>query len=235
MADTSRFSEFGGELVNRLLSGTIVVFLVLIMGGVILTVALVVRYLRQFNIKVRIKTKRSSGGGGEPIYKILYDKGGFIYKNKDKTSWFRIRGEKVDLPKPPFDVMQVLANGGNEIEILKVNDDTYYYLIPSSINQKVVVRDGIEYPSSQVEMKIIEGDVAYWSQIRKRHNRTLFDMEGAFMKILPYAGLLIMFMAVIFLTYIMTDHWGSFDAAAQALKEGAMALRDATTAQAAIG
>ena len=40
MADMSRFAEFGGDLASKLLSGTIIVFFVLKMGGIILGIGL---------------------------------------------------------------------------------------------------------------------------------------------------------------------------------------------------
>ena len=230
MANVDQFTDIGGDLIGKIMYGSIAVFSILILGGIILGAGLYIRYLRQFNIKVRIKSKRSSGVDGNPIYKIIYDKGAFIRKKKEKANWFRIKGEKVDLCNPPFETMQVLANGGNEIEILKNSDEEYSYLLPSTSNQKVIVREGKQISVSEIDMKIVEGDIAYWNQLRKRRNKELFDMESLLMKFLPYIVPTLMVVMVIFLTYIITDHWGEFTAAAQALNNAAQALERATGA-----
>lgn len=230
MADVSGIAEKGGELLTKLVSGSVIVILILILIGFILGLALYIRYLRQFNIRVEIQSLRGSGTHGQPIYKIVRDMGGFIRRKKDQTNWFRLRGEKVDLPSPPLEALQLDAKGNNQIKIFQKSDTEYYYLLPDKIDMTTIVRGGKEIPIAQASAKISDGDVVYWGQLRKRDNRTLFDTETLIMKLLPYIVPMLMFMLVIFMTYLITDHWGDFASAADALQAAAEALRDATLA-----
>jgi len=230
MPDASSFGEIGSRILGKILSGTVIVFLVLLLGIAILVVALVVRYYRQFNVKVEIKSLRGSGTRGEPIYKIVPDKGAMIFNKKDKRHYFRLWGEKVDLTPPPLDVMELRADGTNQIKIYQPSPEEYYYMSPDRIIVDKIVRDGQQIDFPRAEYNIVDGDVSYWNILSKRDNRKLFDTESMLMKLLPYVGIFFMFVAVIFLTYIITDHWGEFASAAQYLKEAAQALRDVSTA-----
>ena len=68
-----------------------------------------------------------------------------------------------------------------------------------------------------------------------RDNRKLFDMESLIMKLLPFIIPMLMFMLVIFLTYMITDHWGEFASAAKALSDAAKALQEVSTASTVTG
>lgn len=235
MVDTGKFAEVGKEIIGKVITGGVVVIGILFLGGIILGLGFYIRYLRKFNVRVRIKSIRSRGITGEPIYKIVPDMGGFIENKKDKTRWFRLRGEKVDLPSPPLEVMQVDYRGVNYIDILQKSDIEYYYLLPDRIDFGTITRTGedgnlIDIPVGQRSMKIVEGDVAYWGQLRKKGDKKMFDMENIFMKLLPYIVPVLMFMLVIFMTYLITEHWGEFATAAQALNDAAKTLKDITIA-----
>lgn len=220
------FEGRAGEILSQIVTGGFAIILILILAGVILGVALYVRYLRQFNVKVEIISIRGGGTKEEPIYKIINDVGGFIVNKKDQTRFFRLRGEKVDLPSPPLESLQLDAKGRNHIKIFQKSDTEYYYMFPDKIDTKYVVREGKDIPIAQMSLKISEGDVAYWGQLRKRDNKKLFDTESIIMKLLPFLIPMLMFMLVIFLTYMITDHWGDFASAASALRDAAQALRD---------
>ena len=229
--ETGAFKDVGSQLIERLISGSIIVFLILVSGGIIMGVLWYVKYLRQFNIKVEIKSLRGSGTKGEPIYKIIPDWGGMIYDKKDKRHYFKLLREKVELPPPPLDCLELQANGRNQLKIFQKSQEEYYYLLPEQINLENVIRGGKKIPVGRAELSVIEGDIAYWNTLRKRDNRKLFDTETLLLKILPYVGIFLMFITVIFLTYIISDHWGTFNSAAQALREAAFALRDTSVAQ----
>lgn len=231
MVDTSSFQTAGNEILGKIVTGSIMLIGALFIAGIILGTALYIRYLRQFNIKVEIKSLRGSGSRGEPIYKIISDVGGFVENKQDKTRWFRLKGEKIDLPSPPLEALQLDASGVNHLKIYQRSDTEYYYLLPDRINTSVVVRDGKVIPVAQMELKISDGDVVYWGQLRKKQDRKMFDMESMLMKIIPYIGLMILFVGVVFLSYMITDNWGTFAAAADALREAAEALKDMSTAQ----
>lgn len=233
--DTSGFGNVGKDLIGKLVSGGLIIVGVLILCGIILGVALYIRHLRKFNIKVEIKSLRGSGTRGEPIYKIVNDVGGFIDNKKDQTRWFRLRGERVDLPSPPLEALQLDSKGVNHLKIFQKSDTEYFYLLPDKIDMKVLIRNGVEVPIAELEMKVAEGDVVYWGQLRKRDNKKMFDMESMLMKLLPYIVPMLMFMLVIFLTYMITDHWGEFASAAASLSQAAEALRDVSTASTTTG
>ena len=235
MADLGDVGGIGGDILNKVMTGGVVVVGVIILAGIILAIGLYIRYLKQFNVKVEIKSLRGSGTRGEPIYKLVSDMGGFIHSKKDKSSWFRLRGEKVDLPTPPLETLQLDSHGKNHLKIFQKSDSEYYYLLPDKIDLNSIVRGNELIPIAQAGMKVVEGDVAYWGQLRKRDNRKLFDVESLFMKLLPYIVPVLMFMLVIFMTYMITDHWGEFSNAAQHLSEAAKALRDVSTASVTTG
>jgi len=231
MADVqSTFSGIAGNLIERILQGSIIVFLSLICGLVIFGVLFFVRYLRQFDIVVEIKSLRGSGTFGEPIYKIVPDKGGMLFNKKDKRYDFKLLKERVILPPPPLECLELRSDGKNQIKIFQKSQDEYYYLFPDKIDLDTVVRKGKKIPIGTSSFNVVDGDISYWNTLRKRDNRKLFSAEDFITKILPYIGLFLMFVTIIFLTYIITDHWGEFSSAAQALKEASIALRDVSTA-----
>lgn len=127
--------------------------------------------------------------------------------------------------------MEVDSHGRNRLKILQKSEKEYYYLLPDKIDENVVIRGGKVIPVTQLSMSVVDGDVGYWGQIRKRDNRKLFDTESLIMKLLPYIVPMLMFMLVIFMTYMITDHWGTFAGAAEALKQAAEALRDVSVAE----
>jgi len=228
--DTASFGTTASEVLEKVFTGGLLIGIFVIIASVIIGVALYLRWMRKFNISVEIKSLRGSGSSGQPIYKIINDVGGIIENKKDKTRWFRIKGQKVDLPTPPLEAFQIDSKGRNHIKILQKSDTEFYYLLPDKIDLKNVVRNGVLVPIAEAEMKVADGDVVYWGQIRKRDDKKLFDMESLIMKLLPYLIPMLMFMLVIFLTYMITDHWGEFSSAASALNEAAHALRDVSIA-----
>lgn len=230
MVDTSLVNEAGGKIVDRIFSGFTFIFIILILGTAIVGILLYVRYLRQFNVKVEIKSLRGSGTQGEPVYKIVSDKGAMILNKKDKRHYFRIHGEKVDLPPPPLDCLELTANGTNQVRIFQKSQDEYFYLLPDRVDVNWIIKDGKRIPIGQAKLNVVEGDISYWNTLKKRDNRKLFDTESFVTKFLPYVGIFLMFMAVIFLTYMITDHWGTFEQAASHLREAAQALKDTTVA-----
>jgi len=235
VVDFGGAGEIGSQLLEKIMSGTIIVFGILIFGLLITGIVWYVSYMRKFNIKVRVKSKMSTGVDGNPSYKIFYDKGAILFKKKDKRSFFRIKGERVDLPSPPFEVREFLDKGGSEIGIRKESENEYYYEIPGIIEKKYILKDGKKIPYIQQNTRTVGSGDAYWNVLRKRDNRKLFDLEGLLGKLAPIIGMVLMFMLVIFLTYMITDKWGVFQEAAKQLNNAAQAIREATTASAALG
>lgn len=240
MADLSGgFSQVGSAILGKLLSGGFIFVGILILIAFIFGIIWAIFYYKKFDIKVRIKVKRGTGSDGESIYKIDYDKGAIMYKRKDKRSFLRLLKSKVDLPCPPYESLQILAKGGNEIEIVRESDTEYYFEVPGTIERGFVMREGRSTPVLNSKTKVIESDVAYWNQLRKRDNRKLFDTESLLMKVLPFIPLIIVVVGMIFFTYIWLDKIpGVLTAVAEVadkLSEAASALRDVSIAQATGG
>ena len=236
MADlTGGFSSVGGAIVERILSGGFIFIGVLVLIVFIIGVVWGIFYYRKFDIKIRIKAKRGTGSDGESVYKIYYDKGAIMHKRRDKRSFLRLLHDKVDLPCPPYESLQILAKGGNELGIVRESDTEYYYEVPGTIGRGYVMKDGRSVAVKNSSTKIIESDVAYWNQLRKRDNRKLFDMESLLMKVLPFIPLIIVVVGMIFFTYIWLDKIpGVLTAVAEVadkLAEAAVALRDVSAAQ----
>lgn len=235
-AVAATFGAKASNLVGKLLTGTVVVVGIIIFAAIVIGIAFYIRYLRKFNVIVEIKSKRSSGSeAGMEIYKIIPDKGGIMRSSRTKTTWFRLLGQKVDLPVPPNECFQLDSKGNNHLYIWHPSDEEYYFLLPDKIVQSVIVRGGQSIALNQAHMKIVDSGAAYWGQVRKRENRKLFDIEGLLWKLAPLVGMFLMFMLVIFLTYLITSHWGEFAAAANALKEAAQALAGTTHASVTTG
>src|SRR3990167_7136881 len=120
MVDLSTFS--GGNLLKSassmggsLVGGGLIFLGVLVLIAIIIGASLYVRYYRQFNIYVIIRSSRSTASGiGQE--KILFDKGAMIYDKKDKIWYFRLFSHQVDLPVPPYEVLQP-SEKGNLLEL----------------------------------------------------------------------------------------------------------------------
>lgn len=227
----------GGDIVEQvsnnvfgiLFSGSIVIVGILLLCAVIVGVALYVRYIRQFNIFVEILSLRSTGTSQGNTNKIIFDKGALIYDKKDKSWYFRLLSYKIDLPTPPFNVLQN-STKGNVLRILQKSNEEFVYLMPDVIDQyNIVDSEGKVIPIATLTLKQVEGDVSYWNQIRKRTNRKLFDTESLIMKLLPYLVPLLMFMLVIFMTWIIVKNFNVLESVARELRITSEILKSTTT------
>lgn len=206
MVDTGAIGSIGSALITKLTTGTIVIIGVIILCAVLFGIGFYVKYLSQFIYDIEIKSLRSSGAGNQgSSYKIIKDKGAFIRNKRDKKTWFRLRNQRVDLPIPPLECMQIGVKGKNFIKILQKSDEEYYYLLPDKIETTMIIKDGIEIMLGQETAKIVDGDVAYWNIQRKKDNKKLFDPESMIMKLLPYIIPALMIIGVVFYTYIWLD------------------------------
>lgn len=225
----------GTSILSSVMTGAVAVIIIIIIAGALVGLLFYIRYLSQFVYDVEIKSLRSSGTYGTPTYKIIKDKGAYIRRKKDKSVWFRLKDQGVDLPPPPLECIQLGAKGKNYIKILQLSDEEYYYLIPDKIDTSQVIRDGKSITLGESTVKVIDGDVGYWNIQRKKEQKKLFDSESLIMKLLPYIVPVLMFMLVIFMTYLITQHWGEFAAAAEALNKAADRLASISTATSSSG
>ncbi len=158
-------------------------------------------YKRRFDIQVIIKSDRS----GEK-YKVLHDVAAILTDKKNNTKYLRLWTTKVDLPVPPFQILQA-TNKGDLIELWRRSEDEFVYLTPSTISKKYVIRqDGTKWKVADIEQKQVEGDIAYWNVKRKSLNKGLFDTDALWMKLLPFIPHLMGGVITIFVLYILLDN-----------------------------
>ena len=216
-------------LFGNILSGTIALVGFILVAGIIIGAGFYVRYLRQFDIKAEIISTRANIGGVDQ-HKIIFDKAGLIYSKQDKTWYFRIKGMKVDLPSPPFNVL-IPTDKGNMVKIWQKSAEEFVFLLPDVINKNVIIRqDGKQYLTSQLVVKQVEGDVAYWNIMRKEKNKKLFDPESLMMKLLPLIVPMLMFVLVIFMTWMVLKNFDVLAGVASSLKETAAILKGGSQA-----
>ncbi len=201
MATDSAVTQVGGQIVGKIFSGIIWIGVTLI---VIITVGSIMWYFlyykRKFDIRVLMKSDRA----GEK-YKIIEDKAAILVDRKNRSKFFRLFDSRIDLPVPPFQVLQA-TNKGDLIELWRKSEDEIIFLTPPVINKQYVVRqDGSLFPVAEREQKQVEGDIAFWNVKRKDRNKGMFDTESLLMKILPWLPQIIGGMLMIFMLYILMD------------------------------
>ena len=202
MAVTDVVGEVGGQLVEQIFSGIIWIGIALIIVGVLLGVIYYFFvYQRKFDIKVKIISERA-----EDKNKIIFDKAAVLRDRKTQNKFLRIWDLKVDLPLPKFNIFQS-SNQGDFIEIYRISENSFYYLTPPIIDKKHMIKsDGKLYPVLPSEYKIIDTELEYWNVKRKDMNKRMFDTESLLMKLLPYLGIMLGGVIIIFILYILLDH-----------------------------
>lgn len=219
----------GSGLFGSALTGVLSLIGFLLIAGAIVGAAMYVRYLRQFDIKAEIISTRANIGGVDQ-YKIIFDKAGLIYSNQDKIWYFRVKGMKVDLPSPPFNVL-IPTDKGNMVKIWQKSAEEFVFLLPDAIDKSIIIRqDGKYYPTANLVVKQVEGDVSYWNIMRKQKNKKLFDPDSTIMKLLPFIVPLLMFVLVIFMTWMVIKNFDVLSGVADSLKQTAQILKGSTAA-----
>lgn len=202
MAATNALKEVGNKLVSQIFSGAIWI------GGALIIIAVLLGviyyffvYQRKFDIKVKVISERAGDK-----HKIIFDKAAILRDRKTKNKFIRVWNLKVDLPLPKFNIFQI-SNEGDFIEIYRTSEDQFYYLTPPRVDKDHVIKlDGKLYPILAPEYKQIDTDIAYWNVKRKDMNKRMFDTESLLMKLLPYLGILLGGVIIIFVLYILLDH-----------------------------
>jgi hypothetical protein len=225
---TDPVSIISTGLFSNALSAVISLLGILLIAGAIIGAAWYVKYIRQFDIKVEIISTRANIGGIDQ-YKIIFDKGGIIYDKTDKIYYFRIKGMKIDLPSPPFNVL-IPTDKGNMVKIWQKSAEEFVFLLPDKVGGVVIRQDGREYSSAELKTKQVEGDVAYWNILRKEKNKGLFNPESILMRLLPFIVPMLMFVLVIFLSWMVIKNFEVLKDVANSLLETAKVLKGQTIA-----
>lgn len=175
-----QFGEVGSKLFGSLTDiafiGIIALFVVGILGFLSYYFFI---YRRRFDIEVNIKSSRALGG------KIYGDWAAILTDRKNGTKFLRLLKDRVDLPAPPFFVLQPKGKS-DYIEIYKKSDSDYAYLIPAKVTTSHVIGvNGKKYPVNKQEQNQIESDL-YWIIKRKEENKKMLSPEGILMKLLEW-------------------------------------------------
>lgn len=217
------FTQTAGSLLSGVMSAGFAIGAVVLVMSVLVGTMLYVRHVRRYNLIVEIRAERSTSPDindgiirtddqmseiGRKIrqgnYKIIYDKGAILFDKKDKTWYFRIKGERIELPVPPFNVLTP-STKGNVLKLWQKSNEEYFYLLPDSINPTIVRADGKEYKVAQLSTKVVEGDIAYWNIKRKEKVKKLFDPESLLAKIVAYLPQIVGGFLLILLIWIVFD------------------------------
>ncbi len=195
--------------------------IIVMMGGV-LAVAFWIKYQRSFNILVEIRSERATPPRGaeedendyisrinkmigNASYKIIYDSGALKYDRKDKNWYFRLKKERVDLPTPPFNVLQP-SNKGNVLKIWQKSHEEYVYLLPDKIDtENIITPEGKLFKIGQLSTTQVDGDIAYWNVKKKDRMKKLFDTESFLAKLIPYIPSIISGALSLMLIWIVFD------------------------------
>lgn len=218
--------EAAGNIIGNILTGIWGVILALVIGGAILGTFWYVRWLKKFNIQVEIQSSRSGGvvpkeledqmSGDEYVsyvekalktgaYRLIFDKAALMRDKKDRTLYFRIKDEKVDLSVPNFDVLQP-SNKGMVLKIWQKSALEYFFLLPGKINKEFIIRsDGKKTPIAEVEQYQLEGDDISWMIDRMKRNQNWLSPEHWAMKLLQYLPSIINMVLALFIVWIVLD------------------------------
>jgi hypothetical protein len=224
-----QFSAAGLNLFSGLLGGVVNLVIFLMVAGSLIGVAFYVRYIRKFDIEVEILSLRANIGGNKQ-YKIIHDKAGYMYDRTNKMYYFKLKDMKIDMVAPPFNVL-IPTDKGNKIQLLQKSPDEFTFLIRDQVIEDVVIGpDGREYRVGQIKTKQLEGDVGFWNIKRKSLNKNIFNPESTLMKLLPYIVPVLMFMLVIFLTWMVLKNFSVLGDVAESLRQTAEVIKSTTTA-----
>lgn len=222
------FGAIGAGLLGSFLGQAIFAIGIILIIGAIGGTIWYVRYLQKFDIKVEVISTRANIGGVDQ-YKIFFDKAGIIYDKTDKIWYLRIKNIGVDLPQPPYNVL-IPTDKGNMVKIWQKSAEEFVFLLPDKILPIIVKQDGKTYASASVTAKQLEGDVSYWNQKRKERNKDLFNPQSLMMRLLPLIVPLLMFVLVIFMTWMVLKNFSVLGDVANSLRETAAILKGSSSA-----
>jgi len=228
MAVENIFGDITGQLTSKIF-GSILWFglafiLIGIVGGLMYYFLI---YKKKFNIRIKIISNRA-----EEKHSILFDKAAILTDRKTKTPYLRLWFMKRDFRVPKYNIIQS-ADIGDYIEMFRKSEDEFYFLTPSVINRKRIIKgDGKLYAVGDQEQIMVDPDMSFWSVKRKTLNKKMFDTESLMMKLLPYVPIIISGIVIIFILYILLDHLPGI---LSELKDLVAAMKNLQTAQITTG
>jgi len=201
MVDTSGFTEVGGQIISKIMSGA-----VWIVGGLVAGSAIAflmywfLIYKRKFDIEIKIISQRAGNRNN-----IIFDRAAILTERKTGKRFFRLWKFKLDLPVPKFEVLQRAGNT-DYLEIYQKSDEDFFFLTPARIDKtKIIKSDGKLIPFAEQEHKLMDTDIAYWNVKRKVTNKGIFSKDKVWMKVLELAPQILSIIALIFILWIFLD------------------------------
>lgn len=199
-------SEVGGNIADKVFSGLLwfgVAVIVIMIVGFLMWYYII--YKKKFNIEVKLTSERA---GGE-IVEII-DKAAILRDRKEGTPYLRVWGLKRDFVVPKYNVLRNLYKGGKTIDYLEIyrkGENEFYFLLPPTIdNRRIVKEDGEKYLLADQKQLMMDPEMAFWAVKRKSLNKKMIDTESLLWKLLPYMGILLGGVILIFILYLLLDH-----------------------------
>ena len=192
------FGDIAAQVASVAFSSVLYIFIAVVVGGAILGLFMYIKWRKQFDIEVKIKSTRA-----EDKFSIIFDRAAIIKDKKDGTRYFELLNQKIELAVPPYNVLQT-SSKGDFLELWRKSETEYIYLTPPKIDREYYMKsNGLLYPMADVKQTQLEGDVAYWRIKRRETNKGLFDLESVWMKLLPYVPQIIGGILVVFVLYVL--------------------------------
>ncbi len=205
MAETL-FEQVGSGLADRLFSGILWFGIaVLIISVLAFLMWYFLFYKKKFDIKVKVTSERANEGIQE-----MFDKAAILIDRTEKTPYLRVWGLKRDFPVPKYNVLRKIYDGRTSIdyiEIYRKGENEFYFLLPPTIDNKLIVKgDGKKYLLANQKQVMMDPEMAFWAVKRKTLNKKMIDTEGLLFKLLPYLGIMLGGVFMVFILYILLDH-----------------------------
>jgi hypothetical protein len=194
--------EVGSRLISKIFGSLIWVGVGVIVFGVIgYLIWYFLIYKKRFDITVKVKSERA-----EDKITEFFDKAAILTDRKSGGKYLRVWGLKIELPAPKFNIFQVVG-GKDYLEILRTAENKFYYLTPSKIDKRYVLKaDGKYYALANQTNMMIDANDDFWRAKRKQQNKDMFSTDSIFMKLLPYLPAIMGGMITIFVLWVLMSH-----------------------------
>lgn len=215
MVDIGSITQgFSGAILNTLA----VVTAVIIIGGILVGVALLIRTRVNYDIVVRIYSKRKQG------WKTWDDKGAFLKNKKTGDVYgFKLKGEKEILQIPSYDALMMTIKGGNVLHLEQLSNTEYFVLMPIIDDP---TDETILGKQANLKLKIIESDIQLWSTTMIDRLYAMYKKPSLWDKILPILVYAVPMLITMIMIYLVLQKFDVLQAVSANLDSAAKALRD---------
>lgn len=199
MVEASALKEVGGKLFGNVTAGLLFAVIGIIIFGIIIYLFWYFGwYKKKFDILIKVTSKRAGDA------RVFFDWAAILNDRKNKTKYVRLLKTKVELPIPPFKVLQQ-TNMGDYGELERTSEDTFRWLTSSVIDREYVIRlDGKRYPVASTKLIPLEQDV-YWILKRKENVKNLLDPESIMTKLIQLLPVIVPAFIMLLLTWVFFD------------------------------